>query len=277
MTRVKNSIKAVLRRHNLEQECPTKGLFTKTGLAWLPSIALPEMDRHRLNMLLDDYRHYEKQIQTLDRMIDQAAALHAGVPRLRTIASIGNYTALALLAHIGPIARFKNPRSLSNFFGLTPGCRNSGETRRPGSITKAGHPFIRFLLAQMVLHALRRDPGLRVWYREIKRRRGSRIARVAVMRRLCEMIWHMLSKQQVYRPLAEPQPPAARTRKRKARCAQEGAASALARRLDVSPDSRPALGSAPPPAAATRSGITPPGLTSRRQYHPHGEQAVANA
>jgi transposase len=106
--------------------------------------------------------------------------------------------ALALAAHIGPIERFRNARSLSNYFGITPGCRNSGDSDRPGSITKAGHPFIRFLLGQMVLHALRDDPGLRRWYASVKRRRGSKIARVGVMRRLCESIWHMLSKKENY-------------------------------------------------------------------------------
>lgn len=75
------------------------------------------------------------------------------------------------------------------------------KTDRPGSITKAGHPFIRFLLAQMVLHALRGDPGLRRWYRQVKRRRGSKVGRVAVMRRLCESLWHMLSEKEDYRPV----------------------------------------------------------------------------
>ena len=114
---------------------------------------------------------------------------------------MGEYTGLALAAHIGSITRFPNSRSLSNYFGITPGCRNSGESDRPGSITKAGHPFIRFLLGQLVLHALRGDPGLRRWYRRVKHRRGSKVARVAVMRRLCESIWQMLSKKENYLPV----------------------------------------------------------------------------
>ena len=107
----------------------------------------------------------------------RAERISTEVGRLRTLPKIGEYTALALSAHIGPIERFEHARSLANYFGITPGCRNSGETDRPGSITKAGHPFIRFLLAQRVLHALRGDPGLRSWYRHVKRRRGSKIAR----------------------------------------------------------------------------------------------------
>ena len=59
---------------------------------------------------------------------------------------------------------------------------------------------MRFLLGQLVLHVLRTDGKLRKWYKGIKQRRGSKIARVAVMRRLAVIMWHMLSKQEPYQP-----------------------------------------------------------------------------
>jgi transposase len=159
------------------------------------------LDRQELDMRLAEYHLYTQQLRDVEGMIAKRAGQNAKVRRIRTMPKPGAYTALALVAHIGPIERFRSARSLSNYFGITPGCRNSGESDRPGSITKGGHPFIRFLLAQMVLHALRGDPGLRRWYRRVKRRRGSKVARVAVMRRLCESIWHMLSKKEDYRPV----------------------------------------------------------------------------
>ena len=198
LTRAKNRIKGILRRHNLEQECPTKGGFTKTALRWLSVVELPGLDRLELDMALAEYHLYGQQLADVMVMIEQRAAKNTEVRRIRTMPKPGAYTALALVAHIGPIERFPHARSLSNYFGITPGCRNSGDTDRPGSITKAGHPFIRFLLAQMVLHALRGDAGLRRWYQRVKRRRGGKVARVAVMRRFCESIWHMLSKKEDY-------------------------------------------------------------------------------
>jgi len=201
LTRIKNHIKGILRRHNLEQECPTKGIFTQAGLHWLTQIRLLEIDRMELDLRLDQYALYISQIERIDRLIGLRAQSNDVVPLLRTLPKIGNYTALALWAYIGPVDRFPKARSLANFFGITPGCRNSGDSDRPGSITKAGHPFIRFLLGQMVLHALRGDPGLRQWYRRVKRRRGAKIARVAVMRRLCEVVWHILREQQAYKPV----------------------------------------------------------------------------
>ena len=201
LTRAKNSIKGILRRHNLEQECPTKGGFTQAALRWLRVVELPGLDRLELDMRLAEYDLYFRQLAEVDAMITKRAQHNAEVRRIRTMPKPAAYTALALVAHIGAIERFPHARSLSNYFGITPGCRNSGESNRPGNITKAGHPFIRFLLAQMVLHALRGDPGLRRWYRRVKRRRGSKVARVAVMRRLCESIWHMLRKKEDYQPV----------------------------------------------------------------------------
>jgi hypothetical protein len=40
---------------------------------------------------------------------------------------------------------------------------------------------------------------MKQWYMRIKKRRGSRIARVAVMRRLATIIWYMVKRQQPYK------------------------------------------------------------------------------
>jgi hypothetical protein len=50
----------------------------------------------------------------------------------------------------------------------------------------------------MVLHVLRRDGQMRAWYGRIQRRRGSKIARVAVMRRLATIIWPMVQHNEPY-------------------------------------------------------------------------------
>jgi hypothetical protein len=93
-------------------------------------------------------------------------------------------TALSLAGRVGRVDRFPRAHGLANYWGLTPGCRNSGENdQRLGRITKAGGATARWLLAQFVHKAIRRDAGLRDWFRRVKRRRGPTVARVAVMRK----------------------------------------------------------------------------------------------
>lgn len=198
-TRTLNKVKHLLRKHNLEQECPTKGLDTKKGKAWLRSLVLGRGDRLEMDMLLTQWDLWDQQIATLEQEIQERQRQDPLAVIVSTIPGCGAYSSLALASRIGPIERFPRPASLANYWGLTPGCRNSGDvTDRLGSITKQGSAMARFILGQLVLHVLRRDGQMRAWFARIKRRRGAKIARVAVMRRLATILWHMVKYQQPY-------------------------------------------------------------------------------
>jgi transposase len=138
-------------------------------------------------------------VAALDAEIRKRQPRHGTAVVLASIPGCGAYSSLALASRIGDIQRFPRPASLANYWGLTPGCRNSGEaTDRLGSITKHGSAMARFMLGQLVMHVLRRDPCMKAWYARIKKRRGAKIARVAVMRRLATIIWHMVRHQEPY-------------------------------------------------------------------------------
>jgi transposase len=200
-TRTINRVQHLLLKHNLQQECPTKGLKTQRARKWLAKLPLDSIDRLELDQLLAQWELYDKQVEELETKIQERQAENPTAAVIATIPGAGAYGSLALASRIGSIERFPSARSLAHYWGLTPGCRNSGDaTRRLGSITKEGSALARFILAQMVLHVLRRDSRMKEWYRRIKKRRGAKIARVAVMRRLATIIWQMVKHQQPYRP-----------------------------------------------------------------------------
>ena len=198
-TRTLNKIHHILLKHNLHQECPTKGLATQRARQWLTKLALPELDRLEMDLLLEQWTLWDRQLEKIEAQI---AKRHAQSPTAVLIASVpgaGAFGSLALASRMNNIERFARPGSLANYWGLVPSVRNSGETTdRLGSITKEGSRLARFVLAQMVLHVLRRDPTMKQWYQRIKRRRGSKIARVAVMRRLATILWHMVKHHEPY-------------------------------------------------------------------------------
>jgi transposase len=207
LTRTLNGVQYILRRLNLAQGCPTKGIQTKAARQWIGDLRLSDLDRFEMNQLLTRWRQLELYLTALEERIAQRAINHPQATLLRTTPGLGPFMSLAFAARIGDIARFLTPRSLSNYFGLTPRCRNSGESgQRLGSITKEGSRLARFLLGQLVLHVLRKDAKMREWYRQIKKRRGSKIARVAVMRRLTVIFWHMLMHNQPYARVAQARP-----------------------------------------------------------------------
>ena len=198
-TRTRNGVKHLLRKHNLEQECPTKGIDTIKAKQWLATLALSTMDRLQMDVLWAQWKLWDEQIDRLETEIRRRQAKNKTAAVIATVPGCGAYGSLALAARIGAIERFPRPSSLANYWGLAPGCRNSGEaTDRLGSITKQGSATARFLLGQVVLHVLRRDGAMRAWYLRIKKRRGSKIARVAVMRRLATILWHMLKHHEAY-------------------------------------------------------------------------------
>jgi transposase len=200
-TRAINRVQHLLLKHNLQQECPTKGLQTQAAKKWLVKLPLGRIDRLELDQMLAQWELLDRQLKELEAEIVPRQAESLTAPIIATIPGAGAYGSLALASRIGSIKRFPRDRSLANYFGLTPGCKNSGDaTRRLGSITKEGSGIARFILAQMVLHVLRRDASMKEWFGRVKRRRGAKIARVAAMRRLATIIWHMLTQQQPYQP-----------------------------------------------------------------------------
>src|SRR5258708_6851004 len=199
LTRAINRIKAILRRHNLEQECPTKGIQTQRARKWLEGLALSEVERAELNHQLARQDLLQKQLKQLQAEIIQRYEANRAARWISTMPGAAAYSSLGLASRIGDIRRFKHPRSLANYWGLTPGSRNSGETQqRLGSITKQGSALARFLLGQLVLHVLRKDAWMRMWFRGIKRRRGSKIARVAVMPRVATILSHIDTRNETY-------------------------------------------------------------------------------
>jgi transposase len=198
-TRVVNKVRHILRRHNLQWEMPTKKFPSKSGLAWLKQLVLPAIDRLELNHLLIDLEQIQERRRELEEVIAKRCGVSDAAMLLASMPGVGYFTAVSLACRIGRIERFPRAHSLANYWGLTPGCRNSGENnQRLGRITKAGSSIARWLLAQLTIKVLRKDARLREWFKRIKRRRGASIARVAVMRKLATIIWHMLSQRKTY-------------------------------------------------------------------------------
>lgn len=198
-TRIINSLKHILRRHNLQWEMPTKRFPTQLAIAWLKKLVLPVIDRVEVDHLLADLEHIDQRIDELEKLIAERCGASEDAVILASIPGVAAFTATSLACRIGRVERFATSHSLANYWGLTPGCRNGGENnQRLGSITKAGSGMARWLLAQATHKVLRKDARLREWFKRIKRRRGASIARVAVMRKLATIIWHMLTKRKAY-------------------------------------------------------------------------------
>ena len=69
--------------------------------------------------------------------------LYPVVEAIQALRGVELTGAIILLAELGDLTRFDNPRQLMAYLGLTPSEHSSGERRRQGGITKAGNRHAR--------------------------------------------------------------------------------------------------------------------------------------
>lgn len=157
--------------------------------------------KNRVHHLLRQLDMLEDELNESDLLIARLASQDPRLPYLMQITGIGYYTAFAILAAIGHIDRFPWPDKLAAYGGLVPRQHQSGDRNFHGHITKAGNPLLRWLMVEAARAAIRWDPHWRQVHDRIARRRGSNIAVVAVARRLLVLVWHLLTKKDIYRYL----------------------------------------------------------------------------
>ncbi len=130
------------------------------------------------------------------------------VQALQVLPGVGQLTAMTLVAEIGDITRFPTARKLCAWAGFTPTVRNSDRKIRHGHISKQGSPWVRWVPSEAAQTAKVRSPFDRM-YLEIARRRGRKIATIAIARKLLARAFYILkevSATQTLSPERVPQP-----------------------------------------------------------------------
>ncbi len=164
-------------------------------LAALPLATTPATIREDCCALL---RVLDQQIRALDVQVTQQWGNDPRVRRLTSIPGVGPFVATVLVLELGEIHRFPSAKHLASYVGLTPRIRASAERIRPGHISKEGNRLLRWALVLAATQAARRPGPLRAWYRAVQQRRGRQAARVALARRLAEVVYQVWKTETDY-------------------------------------------------------------------------------
>ncbi|MGH7612583.1 MAG: IS110 family transposase [Gemmatimonadales bacterium] len=145
----------------------------------------------------------EAEIEAADDRLRELAGGDPVVARLMTAPQIGPVTAVAFVATLDCVTRFKSAHQVEAYLGLTPREYSSGEQQRRGRISKTGNSRMRYLLVEAAWRVLRtKDPAaasLKAWAEGIALRRGRSIAAVALARRLAGILYAMWRDGEGYR------------------------------------------------------------------------------
>jgi len=197
-SRAKNEIAGALQRNLLDRP-PVFDLAGEKGRRFLEALELPADERNTVSSCLRQVDFLDQELAEVDRALAQAATESAQMRRLMTVPGVNLHTAATFMACVGDIGRFRDPRRLVSYLGLDPRVRQSGEEPvRYGHISKEGASEARHMLCEAAWIVVRYPSPLRAFSERIRARRGSRIATVAVARKLVVLFWHLLTNEQDY-------------------------------------------------------------------------------
>lgn len=144
----KQQLLSFLLRHGLRYE--NGKYWTQRHRRWLAEMRKFPFPHQQLvfEELKRTVEQNEDRVATLDQAIDDAIPDWHFAPVVDGLRGVNTTIAATVVAEIGDISRFENPRQLMAWLGLVPSEHSSGNTTRRGRLTKTGNALARTMLVE---------------------------------------------------------------------------------------------------------------------------------
>ncbi len=195
-TRLKNRVHAILLKNGLV--CPFSDILGINSRQWLNNLQLRACYQDALVSYLRLAESINTEIKLLQEKIKACAYEHPYARILYTHPGISDYSGLLIAVEIGDINRFPNAGKLCFYAGLVPSLHASGGKVRMRSITRQGSKWLRWILVECALPAIRVSSRYAHLYNRVATKHGSGVGRFAVARKMLQTIYAMLKANQVY-------------------------------------------------------------------------------
>lgn len=119
---------------------------------------------------------------------------------IQSIKGLGFLAAITILAETDGFANISSRNQLASFTGLDVVAKDSGKSTPVRHISKAGNTRLRRIVYLCSLSATVYNPQMRALYSRISQRNPSKVARVAVMRKLLLLAYTLCKTKQRYTP-----------------------------------------------------------------------------
>ena len=143
-------LKAFLLRQDIRYT--GRATWSPAHLRWLSEVVCPTPAQQIV--FQEDVRAISEQTERLQRLEQELPEhmktwrLEPVVEALQALGGVQFTVAITLVAELGDLTRFDNPRQLMSYLGLIPSEYSSGDRRRQGGITKAGNTHARRALIE---------------------------------------------------------------------------------------------------------------------------------
>ena len=188
----------------------TQGLRVKTGADGFTARVRQQHTAQRgcdvpdyVESLLLTIEDHDEQVRAADKRLAKLAKEDPNCRRLMSVPGVGPVTALRFAAAVDDVSRFPNAHAVESYVGLVPGEYQSSDRQHRLGITKAGSIRLRWALVQAAWSArnTRPDDPMVRWSIEVEKRRGKKVAVVALARKIAGILFALWRNQSTYDPL----------------------------------------------------------------------------
>ena len=178
--------------------CPRVDISGISAREWISKQEVREIYKDEINRLFQHIDYLNLQVNYYDKEISKKSNQHKEAKLLQTIPGIGPLRALVMVSEIGDFSRFKNGNKLTCYAGLIPSSRSSGGKEKNGHITKQGSKYLRYVMVQATHNVNESWGELHDFYLKIKEKKGGGIAKVALARKLLNISWYIVHKNEPF-------------------------------------------------------------------------------
>ena len=186
---VQNKIKGYLLREGIDYP---KRLWNEKALT-----ELRKLEKEELNDLIDSYWHFRNKEREHLRKIGNISRNTRLSALLKTHPGIGDFGALMMISEIADIKRFENVKHILGYAGLVPGISQSADSVHSVR-NHAVNKWLKWILVECSSRAAMFDKDFMVKFAKVKKRKGFKVARREIARKMLRNVYYMLKNEEPY-------------------------------------------------------------------------------
>jgi len=195
--RTKNRIHSLL-KENL-YPFTKEYIFGKKTRIKIREISKDNILSFQINLLMDNLDHLEETFEKLTIEIKKAGASFLPLIELLTsMTGISVITALAVIADVINVSRFKNSKHFASYLRSAPRVESSNDKTIIKSTTKAGRKLSITLISQSLNHFRENNKTITRFYERASLYKKKGVVRMAMCRRVITQIYQMLKKEEFH-------------------------------------------------------------------------------
>jgi transposase len=174
-------------------------IFDQKSRTKIREISNEPVLKFQLNKLMDRLERDEEDTEALkDQVLLAAEPFMAQIDILTSMKGVSVFIAIAIIADIIDVSRFRNSKAFTSYLRSAPHVANSNTSTSIRGTNKKGRKLSSTLLGQSLNHMLNSSLKLRKWYDRLCEYKKAGLVRMGLRRRVFAELYQMLKKREYH-------------------------------------------------------------------------------